>query len=182
MDTKNIQRVDCPESFKNQDICDTYSDILLELYGEEEHFKLKAEYLQREYWGAPDDLNWFYQMKIEQNEKAMRKIQKLIIKIKTKIKILTGEFDESNFIDLEAIKQIPCEQFLGNFSYRSDKTIHYKAPWRDEKSASLVVYTRQNRFHDFGDPDKSGSVIDLIMHLEKMDFKQAINYLKGYVK
>ncbi|MCP5375222.1 MAG: hypothetical protein H6743_03910 [Rickettsiaceae bacterium] len=78
--------------------------------------------------------------------------------------------------DLDAIKRIPCESLLPPAVHKNHATSHYKAPWRNEKSPSLVVYHKDNRWWDFGE-NCGGTVIDLVMKLEDCDFKQAIKYL-----
>jgi len=80
-------------------------------------------------------------------------------------------------VDLDAIKAIPIADIMPSGPIRkAPNRLYYKAPWRNEALASLVVYINQNRWHDFGE-SCGGSVIDLYMKLNDCDFKQAIKEL-----
>jgi len=96
-----------------------------------------------------------------------------------KIEIVSGDKEFVRF-DLDNIKQIPITQFLGEYSMKSSTRIHYKAPWRNETKASLVVYTQSNTWWDFG-ASIGGSNIDFIMKREGLTFIEAVKYLKSYL-
>ena len=82
--------------------------------------------------------------------------------------------------DLDAIKQIPITNFIVDPVLQSSTRRHYKAPWRNETKASLVVYTAGNTWWDFGE-STGGSNIDFIMKKEGIDFKQAVKFLASYL-
>jgi hypothetical protein len=122
-----------------------------------------------------DDHAWFFEGQLEQIDEAKAKIQAAIKRWDFKKHALYTKH-ASKGLDLDAIKLIPCEQFLPPAVHKNHATSHFKAPWRNEKSPSLVVYHKQNRWWDFGE-NIGGTVIDMVMKLEDCDFKEAIKYL-----
>lgn len=54
-----------------------------------------------------------------------------------------------------------------------------KCPLHDDKTASLKVYEKSNRFHCFG-CDVGGSAIDFIKKLKNCDFKEAVEILSCF--
>ena len=87
-------------------------------------------------------------------------------------------------VDLD-IKTIPCQQYLTSRGIEPKstrgKTIKYLCPWRGEKIPSLHIYPESNKFFDFGE-HVGGSVIDLCMKVEGVDFKDACMILSGKEK
>ena len=181
MDAKRLTMEEQKDVFGADAIADVYQDKLSGLYKREEELEEELKATHKANFKLSDDHKWFGELRIERIEKAIASNRKLIKKFKYRKKAIKGEIDTSRSVDLDAIKMIPCENFLPDHIMRGNSTIHYKAPWRNERNASVVVYTKNNRFHDFGDPDKRGTVIDLIMLLEGVDFKGAVNYLKSYI-
>lgn len=96
-----------------------------------------------------------------------------------RIELVSGDKKQTLF-DLDTIKQIPITQFLGDYAMKSSTRVHYKAPWRNETKASLVVYTQSNTWWDFG-ASIGGSNIDFIMKKEGLDFIEAVKYLRSYL-
>ncbi len=86
-------------------------------------------------------------------------------------------------MDLEEIKKKSCTDYIlsigvpkdrrsnGNFSF-------FKSPFREERTASLAVNERKNTWFDYG-AGFGGDVIKLVMLCEGVDFKKAIEKLKG---
>ena len=122
-----------------------------------------------------DDHAWFFEGRLELIDERIARIQAQIKRWDFKKHTLYTKHAPKGF-DLDAIKQIPCENFLPPPTLKNHATSHFKAPWRNEKSPSLIVYHKQNRWWDFGE-NIGGTVIDLVMKLEDCDFKEAINYL-----
>ncbi|MDX1902680.1 MAG: toprim domain-containing protein [Thermonemataceae bacterium] len=54
--------------------------------------------------------------------------------------------------------------------------IHYLSPFRQEKTASFVVFTDTNKFCDFGNDNKGGA-LDLVMQFEQCSFIEAVQKL-----
>lgn len=187
------------EIFGKDAVIETITDMLRSYQQDLEWLETEAEFIFREYLKSPGkhtykmkhgavefDAVWdwddFFKARIESNKQAERRLRKILNKWRVKAKIINGELNEDRIlVDLDAIKQIPITQFLPEPTMRGNKKNHYKAPWRNETQGSLVVFTDENRFHDFGDSDKRGSVIDFIMLTEGLDFKGAVNYLKNYL-
>lgn len=110
----------------------------------------------------------------------MKKCRKHIKYWQGKLSVFSGESNRHLTWDLDAIKRVPITNFLQEPSMRASTRCHYKAPWRNETKASLVVYTAGNTWWDFGE-STGGSNIDFIMKKEGLDFKQAVKYLQGYL-
>lgn len=170
------------ETFGQQAMKELAQDMIFSYECELEFFRTQGEYLFRKYLECDDkSISWVHELNMKQNKTAQKKLMKLLKKWQVKAKVINGELDEDKIlVDLDSIKAIPMEQFLPAPVGRGQKRTYYKAPWRDETQGSVVVFG-DNRFHDFGDPEKRGSVIDLIMLLENLEFKEAVNYLKEYL-
>jgi len=82
--------------------------------------------------------------------------------------------------DLDEMKKVECREFLGDPASTSINRLQYKAPWRDEKAPSLVVYTDSNSWYDFGE-SCGGSVIDLVMKLYDTTFERSLKIIKDYL-
>lgn len=68
--------------------------------------------------------------------------------------------------------------FLGQ-GKRLGNSIRYPSPLRnDGKRDSFHVYA--NGFKDFGGSGESGDVVKLVMLLRRCDFKEAVDYLRGF--
>ena len=168
--------------FGKEPILTICEDKILELSELVEFFNNEADYLYKDYLRNMDDsVNWFYKMKIEKSKFAANKVIKSLKWWQMKTKIIAGKLDSSRIsLDLDQLKSIPCSNFLAEPKLRGHNTLHYLAPWRKEANPSLVIYLKTNRWWDFGE-GQGGSVIDLVMRMQELDFKQAINYLKNYV-
>jgi len=83
-------------------------------------------------------------------------------------------------IDVEEIKKISIRDYLSSLGYQPQKPkeheVWFYSPFRNERTPSFKVDTSKNTFKDFGD-GSGGSIIDLVMALHNVDFKQAIKAL-----
>jgi hypothetical protein len=79
----------------------------------------------------------------------------------------------------EQIKNISIVDFLARQSVVPDKISHnghtaiFKSPLRNEKTASFHVNIQKNVWYDHG-IGTGGSLIDLVMRIEKIDFKETM--------
>lgn len=85
-------------------------------------------------------------------------------------------------MQIEQAKKIPLDRILEKLGYTPDETrlkgseLWYKSPFRAEKTPSFKIDTRKNLWYDFGE-SAGGTVIDLIMKLNKTDAKGALAFL-----
>jgi DNA primase len=86
--------------------------------------------------------------------------------------------------EIQALKQI---SIIGFLRYRGIIPIKinggeywYLSLLRNENTASLSVNLSKNVFKDFGDDSSKGSIIDLVMMLDKISFIQACQVLEEY--
>jgi len=84
-------------------------------------------------------------------------------------------------MDLTLIKSISCTDYLLNRGYTKDKKSNnnfsfFKSPLREEKTASFAVNERKNTWFDYGS-GFGGDVIKLVMLLDNIEFKDAIDKL-----
>jgi len=81
------------------------------------------------------------------------------------------------------IKTIPIKDYLKSRGIHPAKEYSgygmYRSPFRDEDTPSLKVDYNRNLWFDFGS-NEGGSIIDLVMKLEKCLFIEAIEHLKKF--
>ena len=81
------------------------------------------------------------------------------------------------------IKTIPIKDYLKSRGIHPAKEYSgygmYRSPFRDEDTPSLKVDYNRNLWFDFGS-NEGGSIIDLVMKLEKCPFIEAIEHLKKF--
>lgn len=86
-------------------------------------------------------------------------------------------------IKINKLKEIPIELVLSNHGIQPKKTSNnsawYLAFDREENTASIKVDFGLNRFYDHG-IGKGGSVIDVVMLIEKCSLNKAITFLEDY--
>jgi len=85
---------------------------------------------------------------------------------------------------IESIKQISIKSYLAKLGINAvaDKGYYgmYRSPFREDTNPSLKVDYRENLWYDFG-ADEGGTIVDLVMKLEKCSMFQAIKMLEnGY--
>ena len=80
--------------------------------------------------------------------------------------------------NVDEIKAIPIESVFATYGYPL-KRVGSKlwANIRNEKTPSLAVYPNTNTWCDFGDGNRGGSVIDLVMKFEGVNSGQAMQIL-----
>lgn len=85
-------------------------------------------------------------------------------------------------IDIQQIKQISIRDYLAlrGIEPKQQNTRYglYLSPLREEHSPSFKVDYIQNLWYDFG-LGEGGSIIDLVMQLERCDFVQAVRLLNS---
>jgi hypothetical protein len=118
----------------------------------------------------------FHLLKVIMIDLKINDLDNLIMKHKRHYKLYPKPKPEDKLnIDINDIKKrILITDLLGKPDKTSINRTYYKAPWRDEKQPSLVVYTNQNTWYDFGEC-VGGDVINLYMKLNNCNFKEAIN-------
>ena len=80
-------------------------------------------------------------------------------------------------IDIEGAKAFPIEQIFDiERPKRSSKRIICRCPLHQEKTGSFVIYLDSNTWHCFSCGEGSSS-IDLVMKLQGLNFKEAVEYL-----
>ena len=90
-------------------------------------------------------------------------------------------------INQEQIQELKQISIIGFLRYRgiipikiSGNEYWYLSLLRNENTASLSVNLTKNVFKDFGDDSSKGSIIDLVMMLDKISFPDACKVLEGY--
>ena len=124
----------------------------------------------------PNDL-WYL-------DDVTNELKEICKKLKTSINWLTKRIKECNLppekqsksksYDLDMLRAIPIRQVLSNYNIKVNRAGFFKL--RNERTPSAKIYDNNNNFYDFGSGE-GGSVIDLIMILENIDFKEACNIL-----
>jgi hypothetical protein len=66
---------------------------------------------------------------------------------------------------------------LGDAPKKSRNYSIWKSPFRDERTASFVVH--DTHYNDYGEPGRSGDVIQYIRETRGLDFVEAVEYLTG---
>ena len=83
---------------------------------------------------------------------------------------------------IQDIKHIPIRDFLAHrgITPKQENTRYgfYLSPLREEQDASFKVDYTQNLWYDFG-AGRGGSIIDLVMEIEKCNFQQAVERLRN---
>ena len=83
---------------------------------------------------------------------------------------------------IQDIKLIPIRDFLAHRGItpkqENSRYGFYLSPLREEQDASFKVDYLQNLWYDFG-AGRGGSIIDLVMEVEKCNFQQAVERLRN---
>ncbi len=83
---------------------------------------------------------------------------------------------------IQDIKLIPIRDYLAHrgITPKQENTRYgfYLSPFRKEQDASFKVDYVQNLWYDFGE-GRGGSIIDLVMDIEKCNFQQAVERLRN---
>ena len=94
------------------------------------------------------------------------------------LSLINGRKKKNNSVDISLIKRIPIRNLLGKPTMSSGKIDYYKCVKHAEKTASMAVYRENNRAHCFG-CGESFDVIDVVIHRDKVDFKEAVKLLSN---
>lgn len=85
-------------------------------------------------------------------------------------------------MDSKTVKTISILKYLESKGIIPDSTVRgvakYKSPLRNELKPSFHLNLSKNAWYDFG-IGQGGSIIDLCMLIESVDFKKALNILKN---
>ena len=141
-------------------------------------FASKKDFLLIE--GNPD---WWVELGLEVINARIKERQQVIKNLVFKLDLLENpdKADKFKVTDLEAIKAIPIADIMPNAPDRTAiNRLYYKAPWRNETQASVVVYADSNRWFDFGE-QIGGTVIDMFMRIYELDFKTAVKELNKLI-
>ena len=88
-------------------------------------------------------------------------------------------------LEINAIKNLSIVEFLSSIGYEPVRTTSkvsiYSSPLRKEVYPSFIVYHDKNDWYDFGEMS-GGSIIDLVMAIFDMDYKEAIQMLRITLK
>ena len=83
-------------------------------------------------------------------------------------------------LNINYAKSVPICEIMGRYGYKkeyeSNSTIKYCCPFHNEKTPSFTVYKDKNHAYCFG-CNKSADSIDIVMHMDKCDFKEAVKKL-----
>ena len=83
---------------------------------------------------------------------------------------------------IQDIKLIPIRDYLAKRGItpkqENSRYGFYLSPFREEQDASFKVDYVQNLWYDFGE-GRGGSIIDLVMEIEKCNFQQAVERLRN---
>jgi hypothetical protein len=84
--------------------------------------------------------------------------------------------------DLATIKQISIRQYLSRLGIepvnKTGRALLYRAPYRTDNHPSFAVDVQKNTWHDFATGEGT-SIIDLVMKMQNIDFKEAVKHLSG---
>jgi hypothetical protein len=80
-------------------------------------------------------------------------------------------------MNINLLKEIPIKEYLTGFDCHptKDKTYYgmYHSPFREDRNPSMKVDYNKNLWYDFG-ANEGGSIIDLVMKMEKCTLPEAI--------
>lgn len=141
-----------------------------------DHFTTRAS-------NCPDNDDWFYEMILERLRAKQARIRSQVWKWRNRVQMEPGMVamdGEKERFDIEAIKQVPIDSVIGSSaSWDGGNRSTFKCPLHNERTASFVWYKDQNSWHCYG-CGKGGSVIDLIMEMENLNFIDACRRLSTF--
>ncbi|WP_459208610.1 CHC2 zinc finger domain-containing protein [Erwinia tracheiphila] len=77
-----------------------------------------------------------------------------------------------------AVSLATVAQAQGRQVFKRGKDLVTRCPFHDEKTPSMVITPAKNLYHCFG-CDAGGSVLDWLMHTEKLSLRKAVERLRG---
>ena len=97
-------------------------------------------------------------------------------------KSATATTPTSSLDSIAEIRKINIRDFMERRGYKiefdSPNRSKIKCPLHNEKTPSFVIYAESNSYYCFG-CHTGGSIIDLVMSLDKLTLPEALNYLKN---
>jgi len=163
----------------NKDIKET-EDLIKRL---DQHNKFYAEKIRT---SDNEFVRYWCQEEMKINQNNLVKVEKRLFYLKKQRLVLYRALKEKSIpkqeekIDLDIIKKIPIKNILELYNISFDKFRRFKV--REEKTPSCSFNEEKNLWVDYGNRDYGGSVIDLVMVLDRCSIGQAINKLKQYVE
>lgn len=126
-------------------------------------------------------------MEIPEDEKKFlmqdtKVLRKIIKKINGELRYVygapKGSIDDE---DIRRAREVPIMSLdLIQGTKRSGNGRHVASClFHDEKTASMTIYPGNRGFTCFGACGKSGTAIDIVMHVMNLDFIKAVKYLRG---
>ena len=124
---------------------------------------------------------WYLDWSIEAAKKRLKNLEGLYRKFEYYHRLSLGKVEEKGMIDIERVKVevLIGDLIPGQLRKEWGGRVKYKCPLHEEKTPSFVWYVKSNRFHCFG-CSEGGSVIDLFMKLNGVDFRETIIQLDNY--
>ncbi|OSM06758.1 toprim domain-containing protein [Magnetofaba australis] len=74
-------------------------------------------------------------------------------------------------------ERVDLHDLCHKLGIQKGKSGNYRAPWRDDKKASLSIFGEGRKWKDHADGDKGGSCIDLVMHARSVAMPEAMSLL-----
>lgn len=138
------------------------------IQSQDDNYKRKSVSTSPESWCWDFMIRGFVKL-IDTCDREIRRFERMI-------NIMEGK-DVGKGFDLEEIKQLPIGDLMPTPPKRgSGDRVSYLCPIHNESTASFIWYKKQNRFFCFG-CTANGTVIDLYMALNNVDFRTACKQL-----
>ena len=145
--------------------------ICLEKLNELRAERLEVNESRDRFKSLPVTPEWFYEFAMDNYRDELKRIDGRIRYWES----LTSVRSTKKFLDLDYIKEnCRIEDYLPGKPVINGKKKWYKCVFHNEKSPSMKV--ENNKFYCFG-CGQHGSVIDIVMHIHKVDFKEALKIL-----
>lgn len=121
----------------------------------------------------PQCLLWIKEMIIDYSKKRDN--------LKKSVAFLQDKSKDHKLFDLEQIKRIPISQIISTPVLKQSTNIDwYLCLFHKDTSPSMAVYKETNSFHCFA-CGESGSVVDIFMKQEGLDFGKSCKHLSYFV-
>lgn len=142
--------------------------------------KEREEDLYKQSAWCEDKNQWIADMNLEYHKEKMEKVKVELRKWQYKKRMLLGQEDTSENINVEMLKDIPIEKVFAHYGLEVERRgidrVFYKLR-KNEKTASACAFLGTNTFYDFG-ASVGGDNIILVQYVEKCDFIKACKVLK----
>ena len=131
--------------------------------------------------GAPKT-RWYYDWSLNRAKERLKDLERQYRKFEYYWRLSRGKIKETeNKIDIDRIKvEVPVGDLIpGQLRKVWGGRVKYLCPLHNEKTPSFVWYVKSNKWHCFG-CSEGGSVIDLHMKLNDLNFRDSIIQLDNY--